>query len=155
MRKTPTPAQIEALRPRVRLARKVCVDYTGAGIGLGDALMQEFGSHKVELCSFTAPFKEEIFIKLRAAFERRSIFIPKTNDIREDLHSLHRVVSNSGQISFRAARTADGHSDRCTALALAVRAAESAPVGGLAKCIGRRFATSSYSTEPRTIAIIH
>ena len=34
-------------------------------LGLGDALMQKFGSHRVELCSFTAPFKEEIFIKLR------------------------------------------------------------------------------------------
>jgi phage FluMu gp28-like protein len=127
------------LRPRVRLARKVCADYTGAGVGLGDALMQEFGSHKVELCTFTAGLKEEIFVKLRAAFERRSLYIPRSTEIREDLHSLHRVVSNSGQISFRASRTADGHSDHCTALALALRAGESAPVSQGATTVGRGY----------------
>ncbi|MGZ8901433.1 MAG: terminase large subunit domain-containing protein, partial [Limisphaerales bacterium] len=129
----------EALRPRVRLARKVCVDYTGAGVGLGDALKQEFGS-KVELCTFTAGLKEEIFVKLRAGFERRALWIPKSTGIREDLHSIHRVVSPSGQIIFRASRTADGHSDRCTALALALRAAESAPVSACASNVGRGFA---------------
>jgi phage FluMu gp28-like protein len=144
--RTPTPAQIELLRPRVQRARRVCLDYTGAGIGLGDALAQEFGAArdpkdwrgKVELCTFTAPLKEEIFVKMRAAFERRSIWIPKSTDIREDLHSMHRVVSNSGHISFRASRTADGHSDRCTALALALRAADSAPPFACAKSIGRK-----------------
>ena len=43
MRRMPTPEQIELLRPRVNLARAVCVDYTGAGVGLGDALRKEFG----------------------------------------------------------------------------------------------------------------
>ena len=138
LRRTPTPAQIEALRPRVRLARKVCVDYTGAGVGLGDALKQEFGS-KVELCTFTTALKEEIFVKLRAGFERRALWIPKNTEIREDLHSVHRVVSNSGQISYRASRTADGHSDRCTALALALRAGETATVIGGASNVGRRL----------------
>jgi phage FluMu gp28-like protein len=151
LRRTPTPAQIELLRPRVQRARRVCIDYTGAGIGLDDALAQEFGggarlhpsqhspTGKVELCTFTAGLKEEIFIKLRAAFERRSIFIPRSSDIREDLHSVHRVVSNSGHISFRASRTADGHSDRCTALALALRAATSAPLIACAAAIGRKL----------------
>src|SRR5687768_13249477 len=137
LRRMATPAQIESLRPRVQLARKVCLDYTGAGIGLGDALKQEFGN-KVELCTFTAPLKEEIFVKLRAALERRSVFIPKTTEIREDLHSLHRIISNTGQISFRASRSADGHSDRATALALAVRAAESRPVLAAPVSVGRR-----------------
>ena len=141
LRRMPTPAQIEALALRVRLARKVCVDYTGAGVGLGDALVQEFGSGKVELCSFTAPLKEEIFVKLCAAFERRSIWIPKSTEIREDLHSVHRIVSNSGQLSFRASRMADGHSDRCTALALATRAAQSAPVSACASSVGPGYRT--------------
>jgi phage FluMu gp28-like protein len=147
LQRTPTPAQIEALRPRVRLARRVCIDYTGAGIGLGDALAQEFGraqdakdwSGKVELCTFTAALKEEIFVKLRAAMERRSIWIPKSTDIREDLHAVHRVISQHGHISYRASRTADGHSDRCTALALALRAAESAPASYGATSVGRRI----------------
>ncbi len=137
MRRMGTPEQIEMLRPRVKLARRVCVDYTGAGVGLGDALRQEFGS-KVELCTFTAGLKEEIFVKLRAARERRGVWIPKSAEIREDLHAVHRVVSSTGQISFRASRSADGHSDRATALALAVRAAESAPVSQAPSSVGRR-----------------
>ena len=138
LRRTPTPAQIEALRPRVQRARRVCVDYTGAGVGLGDALAQEFGSTKIQLCTFTSQLKEEIFVKLRAAFERQSIWIPKCTDIREDLHSLHRVVSSSGHITFRASRSADGHSDRCTALALALRAAASGPHITCASSVGRK-----------------
>jgi phage FluMu gp28-like protein len=107
-------------------------------VGLGDALKQEFGS-KVELCTFTAGLKEEIFVKLRAGFERRALWIPRSTEIREDLRSVHRVVSNTGQISFRASRTEDGHSDRCTALALALRAGESAPVIACASNVGRRY----------------
>ena len=119
------------------MARKVCVDYRGAGVGLGDALKAEFGG-KVELCTFTAGLKEEIFVKLRAAMERRGVWIPKSTEIREDLHAVHRVVSTTGQISFRASRSADGHSDRATALALAVRAAESGPVSYAPSSVGRR-----------------
>jgi phage FluMu gp28-like protein len=159
LQRTPTPAQIEALRPRVQLARRVCIDYTGAGVGLGDALAGEFGraqdakdgGGKVELCTFTAGLKEEIFVKLRAAMERRSVWIPKCTTIREDLHAMHRVVSQQGHISFRASRTADGHSDRCTALALAVRAAESAPVSAPASCVGRRLPSLMGGPYPRRL----
>jgi hypothetical protein len=40
--KMSTPEQIEILRPRLKRARRVCLDYTGAGIGMGDYLAQEF-----------------------------------------------------------------------------------------------------------------
>ena len=66
------------------------------------------------------------------------MWIPKSAEIREDLHAVHRVVSSTGQISFRASRSADGHSDRATALALAVRAAESRPVLAAPVSVGRR-----------------
>lgn len=142
LNRVPTPAQMEALAPRVARARRVCLDATGAGIGLGDLLAEKFGGGKLELCSFTAPLKEEIFSKLRAAFERRKLWIPSSAAIREDLHSVHRVISSSGHISFRASHTPDGHSDRCTALALALRAAESAPVPACARSVGARFRTA-------------
>lgn len=143
----PTPAQFEQLVPRVQRARRVCIDYTGAGVGLGDLLAERFGAAesgspygKVELCNFTSALKEELFPKLRAALERRKIWLPSSSAIREDLHSMHKVVSQHGHISYRASHTADGHSDRCTALALALRASESTPVLAAASTVGRKYA---------------
>lgn len=131
LRDMSTPDQEAALRLRMRAARRVSFDYTGPGIGLGDYLAREFGqwipsSHqfgKLELCTFTAAFKREIFPKLRRWFEAPvRLRVPIHVDIREDLHAMQQVVRN-GEYSYTAPRTSEGHSDRCTALALAVRAA--------------------------------
>jgi phage FluMu gp28-like protein len=127
----PTPLQIERLRPRVGLARKVCVDYTGPGIGLGDYLAREHGEWsperhrygKIELCHFTAGLKLELYPRLRMKFEERALRIPVSRAIREDLHAMQRITTLQGNITYRAPHTEDGHSDRCAALALAVRSA--------------------------------
>jgi phage FluMu gp28-like protein len=136
MDKTATPEQVERLRPRLRQARRVCLDYTGPGIGLGDYLAKEFGEWnaaqhkfgKIELCTFSNTLKLEIFSKLRMTFEKRGVRVPVSRLIREDLHSLNRVSSPTGQITYRAPHSADGHADRCAALALALRAAGDGPV---------------------------
>ena len=136
-----TPQQAELLLPRLQRARRVCLDYTGAGVGLGDLLTAQLGTAphgRVELCNFTTGLKDELFPKLRAALEARKIWLPPNPAIREDLHSMHRVVSDFGKISYRATHTSDGHSDRCTALALALRASESTPVLAAPVSVGRR-----------------
>lgn len=125
-----TPAQVEILRPRLRKARRACLDYTGPGVGLGDYLVQEFGEWKpeehkfgkIELCNYSAAFKVQIFSKLRMAFEGRLVRIPSNRAIREDLHSMHRVTTPAGNITYSAPHTDAGHADRCNALALCVRA---------------------------------
>lgn len=130
MRGLSTPAQVELLSHRIRKAVRVCLDYTGPGVGLGDYLVKEFGewnpdAHKfgkIELCTFSNALKVEIFSKLRMAFERRGVRIPISRVLREDLHSMHRVTTANGGVTYRAPHTADGHADRCTALALAERA---------------------------------
>lgn len=131
LEKLPTPEQVEILRPRLVAAERIGLDYTGAGVGIGDFLAKEFGQYdpnahrfgKIELCQFTASLKAEVFSKLRIAFEKRTIRVPISAAIREDLHGIHRVASAQGTISYRATHNEDGHSDRCTALALALRAA--------------------------------
>ena len=128
-----TPEQVELLRPRIRKARKACLDYTGGGVGLGDYLVKEFGEWnpeqhkfgKIELCSFTNSLKVDIFPKLRMEMERRLVGIPVSRAIREDLHTISRVALAGGGVTYKAPHTADGHADRCTALALAIRAATS------------------------------
>lgn len=129
--KMSTPAQIEVLRPRIQKAKRVCFDYTGPGTGMGDFLAKEFGEYdpakhqfgKVELCQFTNNLKVDIFPKLRMEFERKLVGIPVSRGIREDLHSVNRVALAGGGVTYRAPHTEDGHADRCTALALALRAA--------------------------------
>lgn len=128
----PTEQQVHLLRPRLRAAMRLCLDYTGPGIGTGDLLAADFGTYsparhcfgKVELCTFTSLFKRELFPKLRRRFETPvRLRIAHDRALQEDLHAMQQTVSN-GNYSYDAPRTKDGHSDRCTALALAVRAAE-------------------------------
>jgi len=129
-----TPDQEAMLEKRINRASRVCFDYTGPGIGLGDYLVRKHGewnpeAHKfgkIELCTFTAGFKREIFPRLRRAFEAPvKLRVPISVNVREDLHAMKQIVRN-GEYSYSAPRTAEGHSDRCTALALALRAAGSA-----------------------------
>jgi phage FluMu gp28-like protein len=57
------------------------------------------------------------------AFEQKRTRIPISRTVREDLHSMQRVTSNSGTVTYRAPHNDDGHADRCTAKALSQRAA--------------------------------
>lgn len=128
--KMDTPTQQQTLRDRIKGATRVCFDYTGPGIGLGDYLVKEHGEWapakhklgKVELCTFTTGFKRDLFPKLRRRFEAPTkLRIPVSTVIREDLHQMQQVINNA-EYNYWSPRTKAGHSDRCTALALAVRA---------------------------------
>lgn len=129
--KMPTHQQFEILAPRVTRARRVCFDYSGPGIGLGDLLVAKFGEWnpeqhkfgKVELCTFTNQLKCEIFPALRSEADKKMLGIPQNRVIREDLHSMSRVTTPNGNVTYKAPHTEDGHADRCTALALYNRAA--------------------------------
>ena len=132
LEKMDVPTQQDILRSRIQASTRTAYDYTGPGIGLGDLLDREFGrwepkSHRfgrVELATFTAEFKRLIFPRLRKSFEAPCrVRIPIGRAIREDLHAVQQVVRN-GQYSYEAPRTREGHSDRATALALAIRAAD-------------------------------
>jgi phage FluMu gp28-like protein len=165
----PTPDQLEILLPRLRRCRAISIDYTGPGVGLGDYLQKELAksgaimpqaSYKythharprinLELCQFSTAFKSEIFPRLRAAFENREIQIPPSRDIREDLHSLYSTVTNSGQVIYRAPSTPGGHADRATALALALRAAQSVPPSaGSSSSTVRPYHINDVPQDPR------
>lgn len=125
-----TVDQFDYLSPYIEKCARVCIDYTGPGVGFGDMCAKRFGVYaptghsfgKCELCTFTAPFKCEIFPKLRTAFDGMRIRVPVDVEVREDLHEMQQVVKD-GKYSYTAKRTSEGHSDRCTAAALGVRAA--------------------------------
>ena len=126
---TNTVDQFETFKPYIDLCAKVCVDYTGPGVGFGDMCAKEWTASKVgsdpvkiELCTFTPGFKREIFPKLRTAIAGVKLRLPVDVECREDLHEMQDVVKGD-QHNYFAKRTAEGHSDRCTALALCNRAA--------------------------------
>lgn len=137
LRGVDTPDQRQALLHRIAAAQRTCYDYTGPGIGLGDHLVRDHGAWdpaahsfgRVELCTFTAALKRELFPRLRRAFEAPTkLRVPISRAFREDLHAMQQVVTN-GTYSYWAPRGREGHSDRCTALALAVRAAGTGSAG--------------------------
>ena len=132
-----SPEQEQILVSRIRAAQRTCFDYTGPGIGLGDYLVrpdlglgkykpEEHLFGKVELCTFTTKFKRDNFPILRAAFKDAKgvckIRVPISTVIREDLHEMQQVLTN-GDYNYWSRRTREGHSDRCTALMLCVKAA--------------------------------
>jgi phage FluMu gp28-like protein len=104
LEKMPSDRQEEILRHRIRQCDRVCFDYTGPGVGLGDYLVKEFRPYeperhkfgKIELCHFSNTLKVDIFSKLRMAFEKRNLRVPVNRAIREDLHSLNRPLHGAG-----------------------------------------------------------
>jgi phage FluMu gp28-like protein len=132
LRQVSSPDQEAILRSRLQAADRTCYDYTGPGIGLGDYLVADRSigqwkpeAHlmgKLELCTFTSAFKRLIFPRLRRAFEQQEIFIPISKEVREDLHAMMQTF-NGNEYNYWSPRTREGHSDRCTAAALAIRAA--------------------------------
>jgi len=129
-----TPEQENILRSRIAASTVTTFDYTGPGVGLGDYMVKAHGQFKpadhlfgkVELFTFTAQSKRLLFPALRSAFKDAKgacrLRIPISTTVREDLHEMHQVITN-GEYNYWSRRTREGHSDRCTALALAVHAA--------------------------------
>ena len=138
LQNTSTPDQVDLLRPRLKRCVRACLDYTGPGVGLGDYLVKEFGEYnpaedkygKIELCTFGNLLKNEVMSKMRMAFEVPDVGIPNDRTTREDLHSIYRVATATGGIRYDAPNNADGHADRASALALALRATDFHSSGG-------------------------
>lgn len=125
LKNEPFDNQLKIISAKINNNRfsRVCVDATGLGMMLSESLAKRFGY--VESVTFTHAIKNEIYTELRTRFERQSIRIPRNRDLREDLHSVNRLVSSSGQISYSATRNSDGHADRACSIALLCRAVQS------------------------------
>ncbi len=108
-----------------KLFRRDCQDDTGIGMQMAESTQFKFGKYRVEGVTFTNRVKEDLAYNLRTEFENRTVFIPKAHEIREDLHSIRRITTSSGNIRFDAEHSQNGHADRFWALALALHAAGS------------------------------
>jgi len=113
-------AQREVLYGLLPRVKRACIDATGLGMQLAEEAQRKFP--QVEPVTFTAAVKSDLATTLRRSFEDRTVRIPISNEVREDLHSVRRVVTSAGNIRFDAERDAGSHADRFWALALATHA---------------------------------
>lgn len=118
--RTSFAAQREVLYGLLPRARRACIDATGLGMQLAEEAKQRFGH--VEPVTFSNAVKADLATTLRRAFEDRQVRIPIDDRIREDLHSVRRIVTSAGNIRFDAERDQASHADRFWALALALHA---------------------------------
>ena len=124
LRNSPFNDQLDVLLGKAlgKRVRRVCIDSTGIGAMLAEEAARK-GGGRFEGVPFTVASKGEMYGLMRRKFEERSVRIPVSRDLREDLHAVQRVVSTGGNVTYSAPRNADGHSDRAAALALCIRAA--------------------------------
>ncbi len=104
--------------------RRACIDATGIGMQLAEEAADKFGERKVESITFTNSAKESLAYGLYTMVEDRAVVIPEDLEIREDLGSVKKVVTDHGNIRFDAKANEIGHADRFWALALATEAAK-------------------------------
>lgn len=105
--------------------KRLCIDSTGIGMQLAERLQQRWGNYRVEAVHFTAPVKSELAMPLRRLFEDKLVRIPMDDAIREDLHSVRKIVTAANNVRLDVDRSdTDGHADRFWALALAYHAAD-------------------------------
>lgn len=129
LRKMPFAEQLQRLCTLAadRRVRRVAIDATGIGAMLAEEARRALGS-KAEGVVFNAKTKGELYAAMRRAFEDKTLRIPAERDLREDLHAVQRNVSTGGAITYSAPRNDDGHSDRASALALLLHAANTETV---------------------------
>lgn len=103
---------------------RLCIDQSGLGMQLSEQLVKKCGS-RVEPITMTAPVKESLASRILAAFQTGEVDIPDHRALVDDLHSVARSVTLSGNVRYAAPREAGSHADRWTALALALHASQS------------------------------
>ncbi len=128
LRQAPFDEQFELLGSVLqgRGLRRLAIDQSGLGMQLAEELVGKHGS-RVEPITMTAPVKESLASRILAVFQRGEVRIPDHRPLLDDLHSVQRTVTLSGNARYAAPREAGSHADRWTALALALQAAGPAP----------------------------
>jgi len=111
---------------RCRCVRRCAIDASGLGMQMGQDLATDFGAHAVEPCTLTAPFKEKIANLMRNKFIDKLIRVPVSDKVRNDLHSVRKIVTAAGNIRLDAPEHEGSHADRFWAAALAVYAGSEA-----------------------------
>jgi phage FluMu gp28-like protein len=119
--------QRAAIWDRMPRVGRACIDETGIGLNLAEDAVDYWGELAVTGVPFTAQNSKRLATLVRAHLERGTAKLPDDPDIRREIHSVRRVYTEDGHVSFQAPRTKTGHADSFWALGLALMAGEDAP----------------------------
>jgi phage FluMu gp28-like protein len=147
LKNLPIPQQTRTIAAALRNVRltRVCVDYTGVGVGIGDGLVEALGDHCVENIQSTNRSQEAIAVGLKTAMEDKLLRLPADNQsIRDGLHKVKKTVTATGKPRFEAPRDDEGHADEFWGFGYAVEAASNA--GGF---VNAEFTPAGYTTFGR------
>ncbi len=118
--------------------KRLSLDATGIGAFPADEMVKTHGFSKVDPIHFTNQVKEELATGLYLAINKKLLVLPDTKLIgiqdpkdvkllKEDIASIQRIITESGNVKYDAPHSAAGHADRAWALALAIQAGLTAP----------------------------
>jgi len=108
---------------KINLTR-ICIDETGIGMQLAEDTVDEFDQYRVEATSFTLKSKSDMATRMLRAFEDRRIRIPVSRVLRDDLHSVKKIMTTGGHVRFDSEHTKEGHADRFWAGGLCLLASD-------------------------------
>jgi phage FluMu gp28-like protein len=105
LRESPFDEQFDLLTSvlSVRGPRRLVIDQSGLGMQLAEELVQAHHT-RVEPITMTAPVKESLASRILAVFQRGDLSIPDHRPLIEDLHSMQRTVTISGNVCYVAPR---------------------------------------------------
>jgi phage FluMu gp28-like protein len=115
-------AEIDRLNNYYKIAR-MSIDQTGIGERTAETYQEKYGRSRVDGVLFTAQSKQGLAMLGKSAFEAKTVRIPDSPEVRDDLYKLKRSVTAAGSVRFDAERDEKGHADRAWALFLALNAA--------------------------------
>lgn len=102
------------------------IDSTGLGMNLGEKMVKRF-KRKVEACTFTNEFKEDIANALWLSMDGRFLILPADRELQQQIHSIKKIVTSGKHARFDCDNNQKHHADRFWSLALANYAIETAP----------------------------
>jgi phage FluMu gp28-like protein len=107
--------------------QRCCIDSTGLGMQLAERAQERYGESKVEAINFaTGSIRTDMAFNTKKCFEEKSVLIPGEREIREDLHSMKKIITTAGNVRLQAEKDEDvqGHADRFWGLSLALHASQ-------------------------------
>jgi phage FluMu gp28-like protein len=121
-------AALDAIMKRDNVVR--CrIDQTGMGEAFVEDVQRRWGESRVSGAIFTTDVRFGLARLLKERMEDRRFRVPAgEREIREDLHSITKAVSQTGAVRLVHDGTSDGHGDRFWAAALCADAADVGPV---------------------------